>query len=204
MRRRIFTRRAAVFSAIAITLLASAVFSEPIPATARTATTTAAAPAVQASNIGVNGFYSVNRAQRGRTIQAAVVLDIPRGYHVNANRPLGKYAVPTTVKIDASRGVRVSPVSFPRAVVRSPKFSQGERLAFYEGRAVMRFNVTVPANHPEGMTELRVRVRFQSCTDEVCYPPATRDLTLPIGIVGANDPVQRINGQLFGGGGRRR
>ena len=157
---------------------------------------------VQSSNVGINGFYSVNKAQRGRTIQAAIVFDIPQGYHVNANRPLGKYAVPTTIKIDAPGGIRTSAVSFPRGVVRRLQFSKGEQLAVYEGRPVMRFNVTVPANYEQGVTELRVRVRFQACTDEICYPPATRDITLPIGIVGANDPVQRINGQFFGG--RRR
>ena len=156
--------------------------------------------AAQASNIAVNGFLSVNRAQRGRTFQGAIVMEIPRGYHVNANRPLGKYAVPTTVRIDAPRGVRVSAVSFPRAIVRRPKFSQGEALALFEGRAVMRFSVAVPADHPEGMMEVRARVRFQSCTDEVCYPPTTRDVNLPIVVVGTGDPVQRINGQIFGRG----
>ena len=199
MRRRSSTRRAITFSLVAL-LLAQAPASSPAGAKPLVAPP---AP-VQASNIRVNGFYSVDKAQRGRTIQAAVVLDIPSGYHVNANKPLGKYAVPTTVKIDAPRGIRVSPVSFPRAVVRQPKFSQGERLAFYEGRAVMRFNVTVPANFDQGLTELKVNVRFQCCTDEVCFPPATRNLSLPIAVVGANDRVERINGQIFGGGGGRR
>lgn len=190
---------------------ALASFSQPAGALATRATrlTDSAALAapltpLQSSNIGVNGFYSVDKAPRGRTIQAALVLDIPNGYHVNANKPLGKYAVPTTVKIEAPGGVRVSPVIFPRAVVRRPKFSQGEPLAFYEGRAVLRFNVTIPANYDQGTSELRAKVRFQSCTDEVCYPPATRDLSLPIGIVDANNPVQRINGEIFGGGRGRR
>jgi DsbC/DsbD-like thiol-disulfide interchange protein len=164
-----------------------------------------AAPSAQA-NIGVNGFFSADKAQRGRTIQAAVVMDIPEGFHVNSNKPLSKYSIPTTIKIDAPGGVRVGPVSYPRAVVRRFKFegrSEEERLAVYEGRAVMRFNVTVPADFEPGVTELRVRVRYQSCDDRVCYPPATRDITLPVGIVGASDPVRRINGQIFGGGGSR-
>jgi len=179
------------FSRLLLSSLFAFALVAPLPASS------AAAP-VQSDQIGVNGFYSVNRAQRGRTVQAAVVLDIPRGYHVNANRPLGKYAVPTTVKVDAPRGVRVTPVGYPRGVVRQLKFSQGERLALYEGRTVLRFNVTFPADFPQGVTQLRARVRFQACTDEVCYPPATRNLELPIGVVGANDPVQRINGRIFG------
>lgn len=198
--------RAAIIAALAAILFTQTPSSLSKTATTkmRAATVAAVVPA-QANNIGVNGFYSVSKAQRGRTFQAAIVLDIPRGYHVNANKPLGKYAIPTTLRVEAPGGVRVGAVGYPRAVVRSLKFAKGERLAFYEGRAVMRFDVTVPANYQQGVTELRAKVRFQSCTDEVCYPPATRDITLPIGVVGANDPVQRINTNIFGGGrGRRR
>ena len=60
-------------------------------------------------NIGVNGYFASDRAQRGRIVQAAVVMEIPSGYHVNANRPLNKYSIPTALKVDASGGVRVGP-----------------------------------------------------------------------------------------------
>ena len=159
-------------------------------------------PEPQASQIGVNGFFSVDRAQQGSTFQAAVVMDIPGGLHVNANKPLGKYAVPTVVKVDAPRGFRVTPVSYPRGSVRTFSFGGAEetRIAVYEGRAVFRFNVSVPAGQPFGVENVRVSVRFQSCTDEVCYPPATRNLDLHIGVVGRDTEVKRINGQYFGGG----
>jgi DsbC/DsbD-like thiol-disulfide interchange protein len=150
-------------------------------------------------NIGVSGFFSSDKAQRGRAVQAAIVLDIPGGYHVNSNRPLGKYAIPTIVKIEAPSGVRVSAVSYPRATVRRLKASNNEPLALFEGRAVMRFAVTLPANFQPGMTELRATVRYQSCNDEVCFQPETRTISLPIGVVGANDSVKRINGNIFGG-----
>ena len=51
--------------------------------------------------IEVKGYYSNDKVQRGRVVRAAIVMEIPGGYHVNANRPLGKYAIPTTVKIEA-------------------------------------------------------------------------------------------------------
>jgi hypothetical protein len=163
-------------------------------------------PEPQASQIGVNGFFSVDRAQQGSSFQAAVVMDIPGGLHVNANKPLGKYAVPTVVKVDAPRGFRVTPVSYPRGSVRTFRFggSDESRLSVYEGRTIFRFNVSVPANQPFGVENVRVSVRFQSCTDEVCYPPASRNLDLHIGVVGRDTAVNRINGQYFGGGGRRK
>ncbi|HYY58020.1 MAG TPA: protein-disulfide reductase DsbD domain-containing protein [Pyrinomonadaceae bacterium] len=158
--------------------------------------------AAQAS-LGINGFFSADKAQRGRTLQAAVVVDIPGGYHVNANKPLGKYAIPTVLKIEAPGGVRISPISYPRASVRRFSFSN-EQLAVYEGRAVMRFNITIPANFDSGVTELRARLKYQSCTEDTCFQPVTREITMPIAVVGAGDPVKRINGQIFGGGSRRR
>ncbi|MCA1629805.1 MAG: protein-disulfide reductase DsbD N-terminal domain-containing protein [Acidobacteria bacterium] len=152
----------------------------------------------QAPDIGVSGFYATNRAQQGRTVQAVIVLDVPSGYHVNANKTGNKFSIPTTVKIEAPEGARVSAVTYPRGAVRTLKFSK-EPLALYEGRAVMRFNVTLPANFKTGETELRARVRYQACNDEVCYPPATREVTMPIAVVAPTEQVRAINRQFFGG-----
>jgi DsbC/DsbD-like thiol-disulfide interchange protein len=188
MRRTTFTRRATLFLLTAALLLIPVNFySAPTPA-----------PAQSPPNIGLSGFFATDRAQRGRTVQAALLVDIPQGYHVNANRPLGKYAVPTVLRIEAPNGVKIGPVLYPRASVRKFSFSS-ESLAVYEGRIVLRFNVTVPANFEQGGTELRARLRYQSCTDDTCFQPETREITMPIGIVGANESVKRINGQVFGG-----
>ena len=150
-------------------------------------------------NIGVNGYYAHDKAQRGRTLQAAIVMEIPGGYHVNANRPLGKYAIPTSLKIDAPRGVNIGPVIYPQAIVRRLKAVNNEPLAVYEGRAILRFSVTVPANYQGGELVLKARLRYQSCNNEVCFPPKNQDVDLGIGVVGPNDRVQRANGWVFRG-----
>ena len=177
----------------------------PAPVVFDVATDAAPEPEPQASNINVNGFFSVDPAQQGSTFQAAVVMEIPRGLHVNSNRPLGKYAVPTTVKVDAPKGLRVTPVSYPRGAVRSFSFggAAAERLAVYEeGNTIFRFSVTVAPNAELGVARVRVGVRFQSCSDEVCFPPATRELVLAIAIVERGAPVKRINDRYFGRGRR--
>ena len=149
-------------------------------------------------NIGINGYFSADRAQRGRTVQAAIVIDIPAGYHVNSNRPLNKYAIPTNLKIGAPRGVMISAVAYPRATVRRLKAVNNEPLAVYEGRAILRFSVTVPANYQAGSADVVARVKFQSCNDDVCFPPKTQEVNMSIGVVGAGDRVQRVNGWVFG------
>jgi|SRR5215813_752219 len=156
-----------------------------------------AAPLPQ-PNIGLNGYFANDKAQRGRVVQAAIVIDIPAGYHINSNRPLESFLIATQLKVDAPAGVRVAPVSYPRPLLKSFKFSK-KQLSVYEGRAILRFNVTVPTNYAGGSIDLRSRVRLQSCNDEVCFPPKSQDVNMHIDIVGPNDRVTRVNGWAFGG-----
>lgn len=146
--------------------------------------TFAATPSPQsAPNIGVSGSLSVDNAQRGRPARAFVVMDIPSGYHVHSNRPLEKFLIATQLQVEAPSGVKVGPVIYPRAVLRSFKFSKN-RVAVYEGKVTMRFNVTLPTSFASDSTEVKARLRYQSCNDEVCFPPQTREVTIPVRIKG--------------------
>ena len=155
-------------------------------------------PAPQsAPNIGVNGYASTDKVQRGRIVSVAVVMDIPHGYHVNSNRPLESFLVATQLKVEApGGGVRLGPVLYPRALLRNFSFSK-LKLSVYEGRAVLRFNVTVPANFGGGSLELKTKLRYQSCSDALCFPPQSREVKVEIPVVGASEPVKRINGEYF-------
>lgn len=128
-------------------------------------------------HINVSASLSSNKVSRGRTVRATVTMDIPGGYHVNSNRPLEKFLIPTTLKVDAPDGIRIGPIAYPRALVRKFKFSKNN-VSVYEGRAVMRFNLTVPPGTSTGSKEVKLNVRYQSCNDEVCFPPQTKELSL--------------------------
>lgn len=144
--------------------------------------TLAATPSPQsAPNIGVSGSLSVDSVQRGRPARAEVVMEIPSGFHVHSNRPLEKFLIATQLQVEAPKGVRVGPVVYPRPLLRNLKFSKS-KVAVYEGRTTMRFNVTVPAGFGSDSTEVTARVRYQSCDDEVCFPPQTREVKIPVKI----------------------
>jgi DsbC/DsbD-like thiol-disulfide interchange protein len=157
-------------------------------------------PAPQsAPNISVNGYASTDRVQRGRIVQVAVVMEIPHGYHVNSNRPLESFLKATQLKVEAPAGVRVGPVTYPRALLRTFSFSK-DKLSVYEGRVLLRFNATVPANFGSGSMELKAKVNYQSCSDALCFPPQSREVKVDVPVVGANESVKRINGEYFGRG----
>jgi hypothetical protein len=130
-----------------------------------------------AGDVKVSGSVAPDKVKRGRTAQGSVVLEIPSGLHVQSNRPLDKFLVATRLEIEAPQGVRVGPVFYPRSVLRNLKFSKG-RVAVFEGRTVIRFRVTVPANFGSNSAEIKGRLKFQACNDDACFPPVTREVSV--------------------------
>ena len=133
--------------------------------------------AQSASDVNVSGSIAPDKIKKGRVVRATVTIDIPNGLHVQSNRPLDKYLVATKLDVETPSGMQAGPVSYPRAVMRKLKFSKSN-VAVYEGRAVLRFNVTVPANYNGSSGEIKGKLRFQACNDESCFPPVTREVKM--------------------------
>ncbi len=112
----------------------------------------------------------------GKTVKATVVLSLPGDLHANSRYPGSAYAIPTTVTARGN-GLRIGAVSYPRGKNRKFEFSS-DTINVYEGRTTFKFDVTVPANYTRKTISVRVKVKYQACTNEVCYPPKTKDITL--------------------------
>jgi thioredoxin:protein disulfide reductase len=138
----------------------------------------ASAVAAQSSaDINVNGSVTPDKIKKGRIARASVTLDIPSGLHVQSSKPLDKFLVATKLDVETPKGMQTGPISYPRALMKKLKFSKG-MVAVYEGRAVIRFNVTVPANYSGGEGEIKGKLRFQACNDDSCFPPVTREVKM--------------------------
>ena len=102
-------------------------------------------PAPQSSaDVNVSGSLAPDKVKKGRVVRASVVMDIPAGLHVQSSKPLDKFLIATKLDVETPAGMKVGPISYPRALMRKLKFSKG-MVAVYEGKSVVRFNVTVPA-----------------------------------------------------------
>lgn len=130
-----------------------------------------------APNIPVNGSLAANKVARGRTVQGTLVMDIPNGYHANSNRPLEKFLIATQLQIEAPQEIRLGPILYPRALLRSLKFSKN-KVSVFEGRTTIRFSVTVPRTFKENSAELKAHLRYQACNDDTCFQPQTREVKL--------------------------
>jgi len=119
---------------------------------------------------------SIGTVKRGGSTRGTIVMSIPGGLHVNSSRPNSEYAIPTVVRVTAV-GAKVGGVSYPRGRNRKFGFSESS-INVYEGRAAVGFNLTVPANFKGNVLRVRAVVRYQACTDEVCYAPKSKEITL--------------------------
>jgi DsbC/DsbD-like thiol-disulfide interchange protein len=124
----------------------------------------------------INGSIGNGTVTRGKVARGVVVISIPSGLHVNSNRPSSQYAIATTVKVSGA-GVRVGTVNYPRGTNRKFQFSE-QPINVYEGRVSFPFAVTVPSTFKENSVRVRAVVRYQACTNEVCYPPKNQDVTI--------------------------
>jgi DsbC/DsbD-like thiol-disulfide interchange protein len=152
-----------IFSLIVLLLIPATLYSKPAPQSS--------------GDINVSGAIAPDKVKKGRSVRATVTMDIPHGLHVQSNKPLDKFLVATKLDVETPSGMSAGPISYPRPLMRKLKFSKGN-VAVYEGKAMIRFNVTVPAGYSGGSGEIKGKLRFQACNDEACFPPVTREVKM--------------------------
>ena len=122
----------------------------------------------------------VTRAtDRGATL--VVDLQLRPGWHVNAEKPLQDYLVPTAVRFaGGDRGWRIARTVFPAPRTVRLGF-QSEVLALYED--AVRIEALLQETDGQGgaLPWLPVEVRLQACSDAVCLAPETLTLNVPVG-----------------------
>ena len=124
----------------------------------------------------VTGSIAGGTVNKGKAARGSIVLSIPGGLHVNSSRPENRYQIPTSVRLSAA-GARVSGPTYPRGTNRKFQFSDTV-INVYEGTVRFPFKVTVPAGFRGNTVTVRAVVKYQACTDEVCYAPRSKEITM--------------------------
>jgi len=109
----------------------------------------------------------------GAHVQGIVTMDIPSGYHVNSNRPLERFLIATQLQVEAPKGIRVGPILYPRPLMRSLSF-QKARFRFSRPHD-NSFHCNRDRKFHWNSVELKARLKFQSCNDDACFQPQTRE-----------------------------
>jgi DsbC/DsbD-like thiol-disulfide interchange protein len=117
----------------------------------------------------------------GGSVETTVRVTIQNGYHINANPPTYPYLKATELEIAPADGVAVVSVAYPKPLERTFAFAE-KPLAVYEGETELKATLKADKSAKQGERSISARLRIQACDDQVCYPPGTMDLAIPVTI----------------------
>ncbi len=117
----------------------------------------------------------------GGSAEATVRVTIQNGYHINANPPTYPYLKATELEITPTQGLSIGPMSYPKPLEKKFPFAENP-LRVYEGETQLKATLKAAKAAKTGTRSISAKLRIQACDDEVCYPPGTLDLTIPVSI----------------------
>ena len=142
-------------------------------------------------------FASFDPVARGMALQAAVVLKIRHGFHVNAREVTFDYLIPTDLRPDVPAGFKTENVIYPKGTLQTFTFSKDKPLNVYSGTVILRLPLTVLKDAPLGPQHLAMKLRYQACSTEICLPPVTKDVELILNVVADRSSAKSSNPDLF-------
>jgi hypothetical protein len=108
-------------------------------------------------------------------------LQLRDGYHSNSNKPSDEYLIP--MKLTWNPGPLESPeVIFPEPKQETYSFSKTP-LSVYTGSFQLITKFKVASSATPGMAQATGKLRYQACTDRLCLPPKTIDVSVPLDLV---------------------
>jgi hypothetical protein len=119
-------------------------------------------------------------AAAGGQAMLTVDLQLKPGWHVNAERPLQDYLVPTSVRLaGGEHGWRIERSAYPPPRTVRLGF-QPETLALYEGAVEIAADLQQTDGQGSALPWLPIEVRLQACSDAICLAPETLTLRVPV------------------------
>ena len=113
--------------------------------------------------------------------EATLRITVQPGYHINANPPTYPYLKATELDLPTSDGVSVGFVKYPKPLTM--KFSFAEKpLDVYEGEMELKVLLKAAKSSKPGDRSVIGKLRIQACDDQVCYPPGSLEVVIPVRI----------------------
>lgn len=143
-------------------------------------------------------YLSLEPVPRGHAFELAVVGEIQKGFHVNANKVLEDYLIPTTVTAELPAGWMLQETKYAEGKALKFEFSD-KPLNVYEGTFITRLKLSAPASAPLGVVKLPLTLRYQACNDVACLPPVKLALQAEVMIAPAGAKAVAVNQKIFAG-----
>lgn len=156
-------------------------------------------PAQQAKYVKLKPVVNVEKIRPAGRFQFALVVDVRDGFHIQSNKPLEEYFIPTDVFLDVVVGVSFSVPKYPAHHVRA--LAGGGQVAEFSGQVIIRYEAEADNTLPTDEATIAGILRYQACNARgQCFAPENLEWTLRVPVAEAGASVKRINEQYFSQG----
>ncbi len=136
-------------------------------------------PATEAKYAKLKATPSQSTVSMGDHFEVDLQLDIARGHHIQSNKPLQEYFIPTSVFPKNVQGLQAGQAEFP-----APQFRNVQgigRVGEFSGAMTIRIPVTVESPTLSREVTLGGLLRYQACEDSGrCFPPEVVEWSVPL------------------------
>lgn len=156
------------------------------------ATASLAQPKVLSTNV----FLSKSSALLGEEIRVALQLDIEKGWHINAHKPLDTSLIPTEVVLERNPHFTLQQIHYPKPKHKTFEFIQAE-LAVYEGKVLIFMDLAVSTKVVPGKSRISGKIKYQACDDRSCLLPMEAGFSALIPITKDPTEVRSTHAAIF-------
>ena len=144
--------------------------------------------------VPVTTIVERDTARPGTTIRVGLDVPIPKGLHVQSNKPRDPALIPARLTFESVPGVTVTEVVFPKTV-DIDLLGFDEPAAVFEGGTVIGVTVQLDKSVPNGPLTIPGRFRYQACDDSSCFPPITVPVswTIEVSPTGGRGPADHAD-----------
>jgi len=154
--------------------------------------------------VKIRTVWSLDRAHPGSHVILAVIFDIAKGFHINADKsqivPVKDLTLyPTKVKIiKVPEGITAESPIFPKAYQLKVEYTDKDMM-FFSGQAVIYLPMKIDEKVKPGLLHLKVQIGYQACDAQTCLLPKKVVVKETIQVVESDQEPVKINKEFFAG-----
>jgi len=149
-----------------------------------------------ASLVKPQAFISLDSVPQGKPFEAAVVVAIQQGYHMNSHTPSEAYLIPTTITATPPAGVKLVDTVYPPGKKIKFQFAD-EPLDVYSGSVTVKLKLAADASAAVGATTIPVVLRYQACSETTCLPPVKVPVDVKFTVAAAGSAAKPAHADIF-------
>ena len=146
--------------------------------------------------------WSQDRARPGDSIVLALVVNIQKGFHINADRhqvkPMADFKpYPTKLRIvEAHAGLTIEAPRYPEAHAVKVDYATSDLMSFV-GQFIIYLPMKLEENTPPGRVDLKMILEYQACAATYCLFPQKVTFKEKIAVVQREKSVSKIHRAIF-------